>query len=136
MLLRRWLPAAEWPTKLKGTTLEPVVPLFDPKTTRIVVVEDETGRVCGCVSFYTLFHADGLEKMAEQNGPVWRLLFEALHEAARDAGSQVVVAGVVSEVMRSIVVRLDGERIPGEQYVIPLPCGPFEAKKERTQWHG
>jgi hypothetical protein len=130
-LTRRWLPVEEWP-KLAQTELATFAPHMDPSRSRVVVIEQD-GEIVACWGFFLILHAEGLwKKDGTSNRTVWRLLSEALHEAAADEQAQAVMTGAADDTVRSIVERHHGQKLP-DQFVLPVPFGPFLRREASCQ---
>lgn len=123
-MTRRWLPVEEWRTHLDGTELESVWPYLNPRTVRIEVVEDR-GAVVGCWAFVRYMHAEGIwvDPGHRARSVVARHHLAALYETARDWSEPVVLTAAVSDDVRSLIERLQGQRLPGDHYVIPTGIG-------------
>ena len=126
MLTTRLLPPDEW-DKLKGTELETLTPILVPEHTRIIVVEDEQGKVVGCWSLLQFTHAEGLWIAPEHrngSGVFRRLLIRAKEELA-EMHESIVWTGAVSESVEKMLVRAGAVPVPGTHYLLSSggePC--------------
>lgn len=125
-MTRRWLPKDEW-DKLAHTPLALFAPYMDEKRTKVVVVEHE-GEIIGCWAFMFVLHAEGLWKTPGHDRAVWKLLGEAVHEAASEFGVQAIMTGSTSETVTAMIERNKGEALPA-QFSIRLPFGPWATKE-------
>lgn len=114
----RLLPPSEW-DRLAGTELETVHPHL-PESARVIVVEDEAGAIVGCWCVFTSVHAEGVWIAPEHRtrGTVARRLLVGLRHQLEDLGATAVMTGAVSDDVRALIARLQGQPLPGEQYVI------------------
>lgn len=76
----RELPPSEWPMLMvAGFELGTIAPSLNPACARIIVEEDETGRIVACACFWTQVYLDGFEVAKDRRGTdVGKRLLEAL----------------------------------------------------------
>ena len=108
----RELPVAEW-SRLAGTELERVAPLFTPHETRILVIEQD-GQIVGTIAAWLAWHVDGLwiHPTYRRRGDVFRRLRSALQGWMQREHVHAVIAGSNSADMRAYLLRL---------HAVPLP---------------
>lgn len=116
----RTLPPHEWP-RLDGTELEPVWRLLNPDDTEIVAVEDGD-RLVACWALLRVYHVEGVwihPDYRKRFSVVWRLL-AAMRALCQKLGIGRVVTAAMSDDVRDLIVSLNGHRLPGEHYVMPM----------------
>ena len=118
----RELPPQEWP-RLSHTGLGPVLPVLDPRYTKVAVVEDEEGTIVGCWAALLLVHAEGLWVAEPYRGRtvVARRLWRAMRRVVGPWGAHRVVTGADTP---TIAALLEGHGVAlPPQYVLPLVKG-------------
>jgi N-acetylglutamate synthase-like GNAT family acetyltransferase len=116
----RLLPPEEW-ARLAGTELDGVWANL-PASARVVVVEDEEGRIVGCWSLFSVLHVEGVWIAPEHRGrsAVARRLLVGMRHQARDMGASGVCTAAVSDDVRALLDHLGAARVPGDHYVMSV----------------
>lgn len=117
----RELPVDEWP-KLAGTELEFVWPLLDPAIAKIIVVEDEAGKIVGCWSFQWYAHAECVWTAPEHRhkGAVARLLLREMKRLADEEEVPVVWTSALTPDVEDLIDKLGGVQMPGTHFAVPV----------------
>jgi N-acetylglutamate synthase-like GNAT family acetyltransferase len=121
MLTTRILPQDEW-AKLAPTALEFVWETLRAGTDRVIVVEDETGRVVGCWTLIPVVHVEGIfiHRDERNRGNVARRLLTAMKAEAAAMGAQAVVTSSLTDDIAAFAMRLGAEVLPGTHFVLPI----------------
>lgn len=117
----RLLPSAEWP-RLAGTEVEALWPHLDPAHASVVVVERD-GVIVGTWVVMQLVHIEccWIAPEFRTSGSVARRLLRGMYDAAKTFGARTVLTAALSDDVRALIARLQGQRLPGDHYVVPLP---------------
>jgi hypothetical protein len=114
----RLLPPEEWAEKT------PDLAAIRPEGGFVVVVEDggPGGQILASWGAFTAVHVEGLGIAPEAAGHagVGRALLSCMVEALVAQGVQEVLTQADSEVVRQMIAKAGGQKIPGESWVIPL----------------
>ena len=111
----RVLPPAEW-GRLDGQELSALTPYVHPENIKVLVVEDEHGKIVAQVGLLTAVHFEGLEIDPEHRGNagVFRLLIREAFALARQHGEEWAFGGAKDgdERMAELLRRLGGVEMP------------------------
>jgi hypothetical protein len=120
-LTERELPPAEW-AKLADTELGTVWPLLDPHHTRVIAVEDETGRVIASWAIFPVYHLEGISIAEDyrKHPGVIRALLRLMRSTASDVGATTVMTAAVTEEIEDYITRLGGTELPGKHFMMTL----------------
>lgn len=123
-MTHRLLPVAEW-VRLEGTELGTVWHQLSPKTTNVLVVEDDKGDIVGCWAFVYVLHAEGVWVAPEHRGRsvVARHLLRGMRNYADVAGERAVWTGANDPAIAAILNGLGATLVPFDSYTIPLVKG-------------
>lgn len=113
----RVLPVDEWP-RLSRVPCDTPWWLFDPVTTRVLVVE-HAGAIVGTCSLLPFVHAECLW-IDPAHRVAGRRLLRGVYQQARAMGARRLWSGSLSERMTSILYRLGAVKLPGFSYVFPV----------------
>lgn len=119
----RILPVEEWP-RLKGTEAEAVWPHCDPINTRVLVVEDE-GRIVAEWMAIRMVHAEcvWIDPTFRHSPRVIRRLLQGMYTVGREWGVKTLITAACTDLVRGLIQKLHGQRLPGESYALPLTSG-------------
>lgn len=115
------LPADQWGL-LEGTELESLVPHLDPRTSKVIVVQDDDGTILGVWSGFTLYHAEGVWIAPGHRGKasVAKLLLSGMREIASAAGYRSIVTASLDPHIDHLLEKLGAQVVPGTHYVLPV----------------
>ena len=121
----RILPPAEW-TRLRTTEAAEVWPYFDPRHTQVIVVEDDGGEIVGTWTLLTVVHAECLwiAPAYRSKASVARRLWQALRGVARQARLETIATAAQTDEVRALLAHVGATKLPGDHYVMRLPCQP------------
>lgn len=116
----RVLPVEEWP-RLRGTEAETLWPHLDPTMAQVLVVEDG-GEIVGTWVLVKMVHAECVWIAPAYRGSfgVAKRLLVGMRRLALACGVKTVWTSAMSDHVRSLIGTLQGVRLPGEHYVLPL----------------
>lgn len=116
----RVLPREEWAKAEAATT--PFLPLVNESDRRVVAVEDDDGRLLGCVNVLRVTHYESFWVNPESRGggATRSLLRGAAEIASAEFGDEWVFVNLADPEMKSYVKRLGGRELPVATYVLPL----------------
>lgn len=114
----RILPPEEW-HRLEG---EQLAPLIGPENSRVVVVEDDEGRIIANWSVMRVTYFESLNVVPEARGNlgVIRRLMAETFKAAQEFGSEWAFTGADDPQIAEYLVRLGGHSIPAMMFTVPL----------------
>jgi N-acetylglutamate synthase-like GNAT family acetyltransferase len=117
----RELPQEEW-SRLAPTELAQVWPLLKPGSTRILVVEDETGTIVGCWALAQILHVEGLwiAPAHRSTGHVARHLLRTMQQWIREQDVSAVVTASMSPDVSNYLQRIGASELPGQAYIWPM----------------
>jgi hypothetical protein len=118
----RCLPPDEW-SKLDGTPFADLWRRFDPTTTTILVVEDESGAGVGCWGLFTYLHAEGVWVHPDRRGrvSVQARLLRGMKTLAAGRGAHAILTGAESDLVRHLLIdHLAARPTPAEMYIVPI----------------
>jgi hypothetical protein len=117
----RELPPAEW-HRLQGTPLGEVVASLRPSCCRVVVVENEAGRIVGHWMVITATHAEAVwvDPDHQKRGAVARKLWTLMSEIVRSQGASHVFTAAESPDVAALIERHQGVKLPGTHYMLPV----------------
>jgi hypothetical protein len=130
MIAYRWLDRSEWP-KAGLTAIEGFRASLPPNA-RVGVVERD-GAIVAAWSFFPRLHAEGLTVLDGAAGArrqVWQSLHDMACEAVMEFDSDHLLTGADREGVRSILVGSNAKALPGDMYVLRMPCRPFIGREE------
>lgn len=111
----RVLPREEW-DRLAGT--EAGGPL--PESARPVVIERD-GQILACHVLMPLWHVEGLWVHPDhRKSTVGGRLWAAVKREAEAVGAAAVLTAALDDEVRALIAHVDGVKLPGEHYVIPV----------------
>jgi hypothetical protein len=124
-MTRRLLPPEEWPRLAGDPQLGEVWQLFDPLSTSVLVVEDDTGQIVGSWSFTHVLHAEGvhIHPAYRKSGVVARHLWRGMRELAAEQGAAAVWTGAGTPEVRDLLVAHGAQKFPVDSFVLPLGKG-------------
>jgi hypothetical protein len=108
--------------RLRGMDLDVLLPHL-PADACVLVVEDETGAVVACTSFFPMWHLECTEIRSTHRGrsSVVRHLLAGIRETAADLGVTRVLTAATDDQIRAYLTRLHAEPLPeATHYVWPL----------------
>ena len=119
-MVARTLPPAQW-EMLDGTELEDVWKHLDPKTARVVVIEDE-GAIIACWALFPLYHVEGIYIHPDHRGRgrVLKHLMEHMGAVAESEGVTHVTTGCLSDQVRELLEHFGAVEVPGQQFTFPV----------------
>src|SRR5678816_4442085 len=114
----RELPREEWDAKLVGTEVGPFAQQLPPES-KLIVVEDELGRVVGTWAVMRYVHVEGLwiEPSHRKHGRVGAYLMRGMREAANAFGAASVITGCYDEEVRDLLEHRSAIACP-PQYIL------------------
>ncbi len=114
------LPPEEWP-RLAGTEAERVWPLLDPAQAQVLVVE-QGGAIVGVWVLMRLVHAEcvWIAPAHRGRGSVAKRLVSFMRERARAWRVRSVLGHPVDASVVTLIEKLQGTRLPGVPYLIPV----------------
>jgi len=117
----RQLPVAEWP-RLADTVLVNVWDTLSPDHTRVVVVEDDKGKIVGTCAVMTFVHVEGLgiAEDCRKQGAVWRRLMHGVGKVAEEIGVRAMVAGSADEEMSDYLARMGTTPLDAQFCAVPM----------------
>ncbi len=115
----RTLSRDEWPAKLAGTDLEPVLDAL-PADTRVIVVEDAEGHVVAHWALIRYLHVEVAWVQPEYRGNP-RVAIKLLRQLNAEVGAdRAVWTCSTSEQVDGLLEKLHAEKLPGTHYVFPV----------------
>lgn len=116
----RRLPRSEF-ARLEGTEVAPFAAEL-PDDAVVLVVEDDAGAIVGTWAIFGMVHVEGvwIAPAHRRRGGVARALVTGMKTVAQELGARGVVTGALTEEVRSLICHLQGSKLPGEFYVIPV----------------
>lgn len=129
----RILPPEEW-HRLNGTEAEEAWPVFDPRNTIVLVVE-ENGEIVSTWTAMRVVHMECLWVRPSHRGlvSVARRLFMGLREIAATWGARSVWTASLSPDVTNLIKRFGGEPVPGAHFVLPLEMKRSRESEELCQ---
>lgn len=114
----RELPPAEW-ERLAGTELGPMRLLLRPETTRVLVVEDESGAIVGAWSLMCAWHVEGLwiDPAHQGKGSVGRRLLTTMQRWILETGSRCVLTASASASVSGLLAHIGASVVPGQTWL-------------------
>jgi hypothetical protein len=115
----RLLPREEYP-RLVGTEAELIWPLL-PEQARVIVVE-EHGEIIGTWTLLPIWHAECVWVRPDHRSrsSVARRLLAGMWQAAKSVGTRSVWTAAMSDDVKVIIGKLNGQPLPGEHFVLPM----------------
>jgi hypothetical protein len=115
----RILPPEEWSRLMGVDVAAPVLRYADPSQVTVVVVEDDAGKIVGCLPVLRISHLEGLwVRPGHRNGTALRTLLRAALEAVRGNGDSWALCGVCDgdDLMAGLLPRVGGFEVPARFY--------------------
>jgi hypothetical protein len=122
-LTTRILPPTEW-HRLTGTEVESIVPGLDPAHTAVLVVEDGDA-IIGTWVLLRMVHVECFWIAPAHRGKagVAARLLRSMRALLPAWGSRCPITGSVTAEMTSMIERLGGIKLPGDQFALPMGGG-------------
>lgn len=116
----RILPREEW-ARLDGVDLGQVLPLANPETVSVIVVED-AGEIVGCWAAFTILHAEGVWVHPDHRGKssVARRLWAQMGRLVRGSGARSVMTGAATPDIAALLEKHGGAPLPYQSYVLSM----------------
>lgn len=116
----RELDPLEW-YKLDGMEAESVWPLLNPDRDRVIVVENDE-KIVGSWILMQVFHMECVWVHPDHrgNGSVARRLLSGMMNLIKSLGLKGAVTNSMTPEIDKIIEKLNGVKIPGEFYFIPV----------------
>jgi alkylation response protein AidB-like acyl-CoA dehydrogenase len=116
----RILPPEEW-HRLTGTEVESIVPGLDPAQTAVLVVEDGAA-IIGTWVLLRMVHVECFWIAPAHRGKagVAARLLRTMRGLLPAWGSTCPITGSVTPEMTSMIERLGGIKLPGDQFALPM----------------
>jgi N-acetylglutamate synthase-like GNAT family acetyltransferase len=117
----RQLPVEEWP-RLAETVLCRVWDSLSPDHARVVVVEDDSGKIVGTCAVMTFVHVEGLgiDEHCQKQGWVWRRLMHGVGQIAEEIGVRAMVAAAANDEMSNYLARMGATPLDAQFFVLPM----------------
>lgn len=117
----RELPPKEW-SRLKGTPLARVAGVLRPDCCRVLVVEDEDGRIVGQWALILALHGEGvwIDPAHQKRGAVARKLWLLAKRLMQPMAATHVFTAAETPEVAQLIERHHGVRLPGTHYMLPV----------------
>lgn len=124
-MTRRFLPPEEWHRLDSTEQLRDVWPMLRATHDRVLVVEDDAGRIVGTWAFMAVIHGEGLWIDPSHRGgsAVARHLLRGLREVGTETGVAAVWTGSVDEQVDRLCRHFGASEVPMKSWVIPMTRG-------------
>ena len=116
----RILPREEW-SRLEGVDLGVALPLANPETVQVLVVEDH-GQIIGCWGMFSILHAEGVWVHPDHRGKssVARRLWSQMRAMVQATGARAVVTGADRPEIAALLLRHGAMEVKSGAFVLPV----------------
>ena len=121
-MTHRILPASEY-ARLETTYLGPLRHAI-PADARVVVVENDDGRIVASWLAFKQVHLEGcsLAEDYRRNPAVVRHLFQGMQDALGELGAARVYTAAVDDQVRRMLRKMGASQLDGDHYVMEATC--------------